>query len=551
MKDAKPFMDQSDLKKTTNLKFRLFGSFEVTSGGLSIEGLHRRKADRLLAYLVLHAGQWVDKLTIASLFWDSEAVYDTEQNLRQSLSYLRHTMGDSANCLESRPKALRIQIKTIQADTLILEEACSGRNCEQLIKSLQATEGIDDCLLAGWSDSWIIPFRTKYTDRLIKAQMQVVKAQMQTNIQRNDQSNAENPINESRRTITEQAVPEINNPARHIEPIGGAVLLDSPYYIERESDAMLMQAIKCQDSVILIKGARQTGKSSLLARGLQFARTEGMMVFEVDFELFTENDIKDRETFYLRLIALLAEQSEQELVPNRDWKPHLGASGNLEGFLRRQILKLTSESILWAIDGVDRLFAVSHYNEFFALLRGIHTKHATEPHLGWNRLTTVISSATEAHLYIQDLNQSPFNVGTRISLQDFNDAECEDLYRRSSSPLSSAEEWAELRRLLGGHPYLLMRGLFEIKSRKLQIDTFLPFILRSDGPFRDHLERMLKFIAADSNLRESIIAVLRGDECSESSFYRLRSAGVLIGQTPQTAKPRCGLYGEFLGKHLK
>jgi hypothetical protein len=33
-------------------------------------------------------------------------------------------------------------------------------------------------------------------------------------------------------------------------------------------------------------------------------------------------------------------------------------------------------------------------------------------------------------------------------------------------------------------------------------------------------------------------------------FYRLRSAGLFVGHNPQTARPRCGLYGTYLREHL-
>src|SRR5581483_8442578 len=60
-----------------------------------------------------------------------------------------------------------------------------------------------------------------------------------------------------------------------LESLGGAVPLDSEFYINRAADGELRSAITKHDSIVLLKGARQMGKTSLLARGMQFAREHG------------------------------------------------------------------------------------------------------------------------------------------------------------------------------------------------------------------------------------------------------------------------------------
>jgi len=45
-----------------------------------------------------------------------------------------------------------------------------------------------------------------------------------------------------------------------------------------------LTAICRQDSIVLVKGARQMGKTSLMARGLQLARQNGDRVIMTDFQ---------------------------------------------------------------------------------------------------------------------------------------------------------------------------------------------------------------------------------------------------------------------------
>ena len=58
---------------------------------------------------------------------------------------------------------------------------------------------------------------------------------------------------------TETENPELDLPSE-IEPAGGAVPLDSGYYVERPVDLDFLKAIERRDSIVLVKGARQMGK---------------------------------------------------------------------------------------------------------------------------------------------------------------------------------------------------------------------------------------------------------------------------------------------------
>jgi predicted AAA+ superfamily ATPase len=59
--------------------------------------------------------------------------------------------------------------------------------------------------------------------------------------------------------------------------------LNSRYYITRAVDSEFHAAIRRHDSLVLIKGARQIGKTSLLGRGLQQAREHGCALALTDF----------------------------------------------------------------------------------------------------------------------------------------------------------------------------------------------------------------------------------------------------------------------------
>jgi hypothetical protein len=52
-------------------------------------------------------------------------------------------------------------------------------------------------------------------------------------------------------------------------------------------------------------------------------------------------------------------------------------------------------------------------------------------------------------------------------------------------------------------------------------------------------------------LAEVVRGVLRGQPCpGDTGFFRLRSAGVMVGHNARTARLRCELYVRYLEQHL-
>ncbi len=185
------------------------------------------------------------------------------------------------------------------------------------------------------------------------------------------------------------------------------------------------------------------------------------------------------------------------------------------------------------------------------MFRSWHNKRALDPHGPWARLTLAIAYATEAHLFITDLNQSPFNVGTRLTLDDFQPDQVADLNRRYGSPLQNPEQLARFAELVNGQPFLVRRGLYELATQNISFDTFATQADRDEGLFGDHLRRILISLVKDRTLLEVMRAILQGHRQPDSeSFYRLRSAGVMAGDSAADARLRCRVYANYLRRHL-
>ena len=337
-----------------------------------------------------------------------------------------------------------------------------------------------------------------------------------------------------------------------LEPPDGALPLHSPYYIERTADQEFHEAMARHDSIVLVKGARQVGKTSLLARGLQQAREVGAAVVLTDFQHLTADAFTSVDRLFLTLAELIADKLDLAAHPHEHWDSFLSSSSKFERFLRREVLGKLAMPVVWALDEVDRLFSYDYASEVFGLFRSWHNLRALEPDGPWARFTLAMAYATEAHLFITDLNQSPFNVGTRLALEDFTLAQVEELNARYHAPLQSLEEVARFYALVGGHPCLVHRGLYEMVKHGFSLANIEAQADHDEGIFGDHLRRMWFSLERDEPLREAVRGVLQSTtSLSPTAFYRLRSAGVLTGDVADTARPRCELYGRYLRQRLR
>lgn len=336
-----------------------------------------------------------------------------------------------------------------------------------------------------------------------------------------------------------------------VESVGGAVPLTSRFYIVRAADGRFREAIARHESIVLVKGPRQVGKSSLLARGLKDAREAGARVVLTDFQALNAAHLASVNALLLALAEDIADQLGIAVSPAAAWEERRGANPNFRRYLAEQVLGDDNPPLVWALDEVDRLFHCEFSSEIFGLFRAWHNERALSPAAPWSRLTLAIAYATEAHLFIRDLNQSPFNVGVRLELADFTLEQVEELNRRYGSPLRDPEELARFVGLIGGHPYLVRRGLHELITGAADISILEADAHSPAGLFGDHLRHMLHALRQDSELCEAIRGLLAGTGLpSEEEFYRLRGAGLLTGESPQDAEPRCDVYRRYLERQL-
>lgn len=335
----------------------------------------------------------------------------------------------------------------------------------------------------------------------------------------------------------------------HLEPTGGAVPINSNFYVERPTDHECLQALEDNESIVLVKGPRQMGKTSLIARGVALARERGWRIVNVDFQKLSAAQLANDNIFYRLIAATLGRQIGFKYDFAQEWVEEFGANLNLDFFMRA-LLESSDVPLVWFMDEADRIFGVPFASDFFGLVRSWHNSRAMEPDGPWSRMTIVIGYATEAHLFIQDLNQSPFNVGRQLQLQPFTIAQVTELNTRHGSIVKS-DQMEELYNLTGGQPFLTRRAFEVLSQGRMDFKTLLETADTDEGAFGDHLKRILMSVSAMPSVLGALRQSLANPGLKDTDgFYRLLAAGVVTQTPDKQVAFRNDLYKRYLSSHL-
>lgn len=335
-----------------------------------------------------------------------------------------------------------------------------------------------------------------------------------------------------------------------LEKPEGTMNAESSFYIVRTEDEKGRQTVGRigHGETITIKGPRQMGKSSLLIRLVRTARQAGKRVAFLDFQLFDKAALADPEIFYRQFCAWLSDKLDLEdrIEDPKLWRTSLGHSQRCTRYLERYVLKEISGPLVLAMDEVETMFDTAFRSDFFGMLRGWHNSRADEPL--WAGFDQVLVTSTEPYQLIDNLNQSPFNVGEVLELTDFSPAQVAELNRRHAQPLAPVAE-QRLVELLGGHPFLTRRALFAVASGRVTPQQLFDTASDDRGTFGDHLRNHLFRLHGRAELVEGLRGIFRNVNPDEHVFWKLRGAG-LVRREGRTVVMRCQLYDRYFREHL-
>ena len=334
-------------------------------------------------------------------------------------------------------------------------------------------------------------------------------------------------------------------------PTGGALRTDSPYYITRDGDERALRVLRETRQVVSIKGARQSGKTSLLVRLRESFRqvkapedTEDTHASAlVDLQLIEEDQLDSLVALWRAITDEIALELDLD-----DWFDSKDRDSTnyrrlLNRFLERFVFTAGFDRLVICLDEVDRLFQHPKKNDFFGSIRGLFNQGASDP--SWGKVAWVLASSTEPAFFIEDNFQSPFNIGERIELPSFSQVEMQELAGQFGFAADD-ERIQKVAEFTGGRPYISNLCFFELQSGGATENVLQP------KAFASHLHRYLLHFREVSDLSTVMKDVVKGRSVSakSKSASKLMSTGLVVEDSSSNLVPAATLYRDFFKEEL-
>ncbi|MBV6459699.1 MAG: hypothetical protein HONBIEJF_02851 [Fimbriimonadaceae bacterium] len=242
---------------------------------------------------------------------------------------------------------------------------------------------------------------------------------------------------------------------------GGTLRNDDPSYVVRPADSELFTKLMAGEFCFVLT-SRQMGKSSMMVRTAVKLRQNGRSVAILDLTAIGQN--LTVEQWYDGLLIHLGDSLGLTDLLEDYWHDNqrVGPLQRFFGAIEAVLLADSDRELVIFIDEIDAVRSLPFpTDEFFAAIRECHNRRALEP--TFERLTFCLLGVASPGDLMQDVRRTPFNVGTRILLEDFSTADVQPLAHILDQAGRSGNDL--IHRILHwtkGHPYLTQRLCREV-----------------------------------------------------------------------------------------
>lgn len=340
-----------------------------------------------------------------------------------------------------------------------------------------------------------------------------------------------------------QTVPELEYP-------DGFVPLGSPFYVERPPlvESRCYEAIVKPGSLIRIKAPKLMGKTSLMARIVNYAVTQGYKTVYLDLSSVELGVRTSLDKFLRWLCERVSRQMKLENQLDDYWDEGiLSKTSNCTDYFEEYLLTEIDCPLVLALDEVDQIFSYPQVAEdFLGMLRSWHEKWKLNDL--WKRLRLIVAHSTEVYIPL-NINKSPFNVGVPVELPEFTHAQVQDLARLHQLNWNEVQV-KQLMAMVGGHPYLVRLAMYNISHKKTTLEQLLQDAPTEAGIYSNHLRRHWENLQKDPELFLALQKVVMSPTLvvlERVQSYKLHSMGLVNLQGNQV-EPSCDLYQKYFSK---
>lgn len=310
-----------------------------------------------------------------------------------------------------------------------------------------------------------------------------------------------------------------------------ATIIPPELYVERAADRQLRSVIQDMGRPGYILVARQMGKTNLLIHMKRELAKEIVLYLDLSSRFDSARAwFQHVINSFIDTYGDLFRHLEKEILDQRqtqDWEPNVEFDRHL-----RLLLRHCKNRIIIILDEIDSLINDSFSDVILAQIRSMYFSRINFSE--YERLTYVLSGVAEPIDLIKDKNISPFNIGEKIYLEDFNLKEFEAFLEKAS--LSVDEEVVKAIYLwTNGNPRMTWDVCSDLEERILNgehvtVDTVNNIVdkvyLRDfDRAPVDHIRILVE---ADSQLRDAIVSIRfkKSDFLDDKIKSRLYLSGI-------------------------
>ncbi|MCF2149781.1 CHASE2 domain-containing protein [Desmonostoc muscorum LEGE 12446] len=251
----------------------------------------------------------------------------------------------------------------------------------------------------------------------------------------------------------------------HNYQVGGSLSPDHPYYVRRQADADLYQALS-NGQFCYVFNARQMGKSSLMVQVFHQLQQDGVCCGAIDLSRIGSENLTPEQWYKGFAVELWQAFDLFGTVNLKQWwdeRKDLSPVQRLGQFIE-EILLLTPKSkahtqpkLVVFLDEVDSIYSLNFsLNDFFGLIRVCYNRRSLQPE--YQRLTfALLGVATPADL-IADRQRTPFNIGRAINLGEFHQTDAQPLAQGLvGSVHDPSRALQEILMWTSGQPFLMQK----------------------------------------------------------------------------------------------
>lgn len=332
---------------------------------------------------------------------------------------------------------------------------------------------------------------------------------------------------------------------------GGAVRLHSQFYVEHPTvQARAYTEISKSGSLLRIKASQRMGKSSLLLRIIDQAKTLNYNTVNLDFKQTDSDTFSSLDRFLRWFCTHVSQQLEIEPRLSPYWQKEAGSKVSCTLYWTRYLLSQLNAPLLLSFNEFD--FILTEHPklawEFLMLLQSWHEEARQSNVL--QRLRLVIVHSTDIHISPQLGLASLNTIGYPIELPELNSSQVQTLAQKYGLNWTTSNSAQKLIDLVGGQPYLLQLAMYHLWAGGLTLDQLLQEAPTLTGIYSDHLQSLLVTLQSNVDLANGLNQVIQDEQITQVKVAaKLEKLG-LIKRQGNLLKLRCKLYHLYFSAHL-